>query len=363
MPSATPVSVLVVDDEESIRGALQKYLAHQQYDVYTAPSGEEALEALRRHRISLMLLDVRMPGINGLDVVPQALEADPDLAILMLTAVNDATSAALCMQRGAMDYLTKPIELVDLSRAVQRALRRRDTLMEDQRLNQQLKDAVATRSAQLRWERQRLERLSTATLDALVNVLEAKDAYFRGHSARVADLAATIAAELKLSDDEVEQTRVAGRLHDIGQIATPEAILNKQGPLTPEEFEQVRQHTVMGARILAPLTHLGPVIAFVRGHHERWNGAGYPDGLTGEAIPIGARVIGAVEVFDALSSARPYREKLTPEDAVRQMAELVETALDPRVHAALAAVIQRRATLEFLDVSAPRSARRATDLY
>src|SRR5688500_7092074 len=170
------------------------------------------------HKVALMLSDIRMPGTSGVDLVPQALEIEPDLAILMLTAVNDATSAALCMQRGAMDYLTKPLELADLGRAVQRALKRREMLLENRQLSQWLKEEVTTRTAELQRERMRLERISTATLEALVNALEAKDPYLRGHSARVADLSATIANQLSLEDEEMDQVRIAGRLHDIGKI-------------------------------------------------------------------------------------------------------------------------------------------------
>src|SRR3990172_363896 len=150
------VSVLVVDDEEPIRNALRKYLKQQQFEVYTAGSGDEALQQLRLHKVALMLSDIRMPGTSGVDLVPQALEIEPELAILMLTAVNDATSAALCMQRGAMDYLTKPIELADLGRAVQRALNRREMLLENRHLNQWLKEEVSTRTAELQRERRRL---------------------------------------------------------------------------------------------------------------------------------------------------------------------------------------------------------------
>jgi response regulator RpfG family c-di-GMP phosphodiesterase len=346
---AGPIAVLVVDDEEPIRTALKKYLVQQQFEVYTAGTGDEALNELRRHRIALMLSDIRMPGTSGVDLVPQAIEVEPDLAILMLTALNDATSAALCMQRGAMDYLTKPIELADLGRAVQRALRRREMQLENRHLNQWLKEEVTTRTAELQRERMRLERISTATLEALVNALEAKDPYLRGHSARVADLSATVGAEFGLPDDQVEQVRIAARLHDIGKIGTREAVMNKQGPLTPEEYEHVKQHVIIGSQILAPLVHLGPISAYVRGHHERWDGSGYPDGLAGEAIPIGARVIGAAEVYDALSTSRPYQDKLSPEEAVKRMAELSGTVLDPKVYAALNAVVGRRHTLVFLD--------------
>jgi putative nucleotidyltransferase with HDIG domain len=341
--------VLVVDDEEPIRNALKKFLTQQQFEVYTAGSGDEALQQLKRHKLALMLCDIRMPGTSGIDLVPQALEVEPDLAILMLTAVNDATSAALCMQRGALDYLTKPIELADLGRAIQRALKRREMLLENRSLNQWLKEEVTTRTAELQRERQKLERISVATLEALVNALEAKDPYMRGHSARVADLSANIAAQVGLAEEEVEVVRHAGRLHDIGKIGTREAVMNKQGPLTPEEFEHIKQHVIIGTQILSPLAHLADIIGAVRSHHERWDGTGYPDGLRGEEIPIGGRVIGAAEVYDALTTSRPYQEKMTPEQAVERMADLSGTVLDPKVYDALNAIVARRQTLVFLD--------------
>src|SRR6266566_1482531 len=325
---AGPVQILVVDDEEPIRNALKKFLAQQQYEVYAAGTGEEALQQLRRHRIALMLCDIRMPGTSGVDLVPQAIEIEPELAILMLTAVNDATSAALC---------------------VQRALKRREMLLENRQLNQWLKEEVSTRTAELQRERMKLERLSIATLEALVNALEAKDPYMRGHSARVADLSATVAHELGIPEEDVEHVRVAGRLHDIGKIGTRESVLNKQGALTPEEFEHVKQHVIIGSQILAPLSHLGDIIPAVRHHHERWDGTGYPDGLRGEEIPIGARIIGAAEVFDALSTSRAYQEKMSPEKAVQRAADLSGTVLDPKVFQALASVVARRRTLVFLD--------------
>jgi putative nucleotidyltransferase with HDIG domain len=343
------ISVLVVDDEEPIRNALRKYLKQQEFEVYTAGSGDEALQQLKLHKVALMLSDIRMPGTSGVDLVPQALELEPNLAILMLTAVNDATSAAMCMQRGAMDYLTKPIELADLGRAVQRALKRREMQLENRELNQWLKEEVTTRTAELQRERNRLERVSTATLEALVNALEAKDPYLRGHSARVADLSAAIAAEMNLPEETVERVRMAGRLHDLGKIGTREAVVNKEGALTADEFEHVKQHVIIGGQILAPLTHLGDVASMVRSHHERWDGSGYPDGLRGEDIPTGGRVIGGAEVFDALTTARPYQEKLSPEQAIQRMVDLSGTVLDPRVFEALSRIVGRRQTLVYLD--------------
>src|SRR6201988_5221202 len=283
---AGPVQILVVDDEEPIRNALKKFLQQQQFEVYAAGTGDEALQQLKRHRIALMLCDIRMPGTSGVDLVPAALEVEPELAILMLTAVNDATSAALCMQRGAMDYLTKPIELADLGRAVQRGIKRREMLLENRHLNQWLKEEVTTRTAELQRQQHRMERISTATLEALVNALEAKDPYLRGHPAQVHDLSANVATELGLDEEEVDRVRMAGRLHDLGKIGTRDAVVNKEGPLTAEEFEHVKQHVIIGAQILAPLVHLGDVGTMVKSHHERHDGTGYPDGLRGEEIPL-----------------------------------------------------------------------------
>ena len=341
-PSPGTVALLVVDDEEQIRNALRRFLEGEQFSVHTAASGQEALSVLQQQDIALMLADIRMPGMSGIDLVPQALELTPDLAVVMLSAVNDATTAALCMQRGAMDYLTKPIELDDLGRAIRRALRRRAALIESRHLEVQLKEE---------WARERAEahRVTVATLEALVNAMEARDPYLRGHSARVADLSATIAAHMHLSDDEVEQVRLAGRLHDIGKIGTRESVMNKQGPLTPDEYEHVKQHVIIGSQILSPLVHLGPVLGAVRSHHERWDGTGYPDGLRGEEIPIGARIIGAAEVYDALCTTRPYQEKLPSPQAIRRMGDLAGTVLDPKVFAALAEVVTRRRSLVFLE--------------
>ena len=352
-PNDGPVTLLVVDDEEAIRNAVRKFLAQQGYEVVTAATGEEALSILRRQKVTGMLLDVNLPGASGIDLVPQVMELEPTIALLMLTAVNDATSAALCMQRGALDYLIKPIDLPHLARAIHHALQRRHTMLEGQQINRWLKEEVALGVAERRVEQANQERLSVATLEALVNALEAKDPYLRGHSARVADLSAMVADEMGSADEMVEAVRTGGRLHDIGKIGIREEILNKQGPLTDDEYEHVKQHVLVGSQILAPLVHLKEVITFVRSHHERWDGFGYPDRLGGEAIPLGARIIGAVETYDALTTSRPYQEKMSPEVAVERMRDLVGTVIDPAVHRALEAVVARRQALVFLDDTRP----------
>src|SRR5437879_9871436 len=222
-------------------------------------------------------------------------------------------------------------------------------LLENRHLNQWLKEEVTTRTAELHRERQKLELITVDKLESQINALEAKDPYMRGHSARVADLSATIAHQLGLSDEQLEQVRVAGRLHDIGKIGTRESVLNKEGVLTPEEFEHVKQHVLIGSQILAPLSHLGDLLPPGRGHHERWDGTGYPDGLRGEAIPLAARIIGAAEVYDALSTSRAYHEKMTPEKAIQSLAYISVSVIDPTVYEALVTIVGRRGTLVFLD--------------
>jgi putative two-component system response regulator len=328
-PTDCPVTLLVVDDEEAIRRALLRYLVRQGYEVEAAASGEDALGVLAARKITGVLLDVNLPGISGIDLVPQIMEREPGVALLMLTAVNDASTAALCMQRGALDYLIKPVELVRLGRAVARALAQRRAMLERQQPVPGLDAGVAHSQ----------ERISVATLEALVNALEAKDPYLLGHSARVADLSAAVAAHLGVSREEVAAVRTAGRLHDIGKVGIRDEVLSKQGPLSDEEYEHVKRHVLVGCRILAPLVHLRHVIDYVRSHHERWDGFGYPDRLAGEAIPLGARIIGAVEIYDALTTDRSYQEKMRPEEAVERMRDLVGTAIDPAIHAALGAVV------------------------
>jgi putative nucleotidyltransferase with HDIG domain len=198
----------------------------------------------------------------------------------------------------------------------------------------------------------RMERGFLNSLLALANALEARDRYTRGHSERVATTARGLAVASGLTSPAAETVAQAGRLHDLGKIGTREGVTNKEGPLTPEEFEHVKQHVIIGAQILAPLTHLGDVVSMVRSHHERWDGTGYPEGMRGDEIPIGGRVIAAAEVFDALTTSRPYQDKMTPEQAIERLADLSGTVLDPKVYDALTRIVSRRGTLIFLDEDA-----------
>jgi putative two-component system response regulator len=334
--------ILIVDDEETIRLALRKFLRSRGYEVEIAGSGDQALEVLDTSSFSLMLCDVRMPGMTGVQVVPEARARDEDLAIIMLTAVNDAATATEVLSSGASDYLMKPVELADLHQAVDRALRKRADGIERRKLDKLIREEVALRTAELEREKEALRLMSVSIAETLINAMEAKDVYLRGHSQRVAELAGQLADEMGLDESISDDLRIAGRLHDVGKIGIREAILNKPDSLTPEEFEHVKRHVQIGLDILAPLVHLRTPLNYVEHHHEHWNGAGYPHGLAGEEIPLGARILCAADTFDALTSKRAYREPMAPIAALEHLKIDVGTQFDPCVYDALVRVVKRR---------------------
>jgi len=343
-----PDRILVVDHDPAVRQDIETHLTHRGYEVLTATDAGEALGILARQKVACMVTDGRPSATPQGELLSQALTRDPTLAILVCSATATVEDAVHYLQYGALDYLSKPVDLARLEASLQRALRRRVELIRQLDMTRLLKEEVINLGAELSRERAKVKGLIVATLEALVAVVEARDPWFAGHSLRVAQLAASIAAKTGRSDEEVEQVRQAGLLHDIGMIAVPESLLSKTSSLAPPEFEEMKRHTVVGFEILAPLPHLGSVSSFVRGHHERWDGKGYPDGLAGEAIPWGARLIAAAEIYDALTTARPYHEQLAPELAVERMRGLIGSVLAPEVHQVLTAMVESGAALVFV---------------
>jgi putative two-component system response regulator len=352
MPSTRPAAsarILVVDDEDTIRLVLAKYLRTRGFEVATAESGDGALEALAGARFDLMLCDVRMPGLSGVELVPAALETDPELGIVMLSAVNDAPTATEAMAQGVLDYLTKPIELQHLFDAVQRALHKRMLVREQHRVDSVIREEVAERTRDLENEKTHLRELTVSVVEMLVNAMEAKDVYQRGHSARVGHLAASIAEYMELSPEVVEDVRIAGRLHDVGNIGIRPEVLNKPGPLNPDEIAHVRDHVRIGVDILSPMRHIERAVIFVGDHHEHWDGSGYPRTLAGDQISIGGRILAAADAFDALISKRAFRDPVSTDDALDQLRQHVGRQFDPGVYEALRAVVKKRRTLVFVD--------------
>jgi len=330
------------------RDRMRQFLTLEGFAVEVPEPPEALTGMLAERRFQLAVIDVSAGVPDGATVVPQSLEADPDLAIVIVAEVRDATTAAICLQQGASEYVSAPVDERQVRLAVDRALRRRGTELQTQQISAWLKQELVERTRELERERQKLEQINIATLTALINALEAKDPDFLGHSVRVAELAASVAAEMGLSDDDIEAVRAAGRLHDIGKIGIRDEVLRKHGPLTPEEQAHIREQVLIGFRILAPLSHLGQVRQYVRSHHEQWDGGGYPDGFKGVEIPIGARIVFAAEIFDAITSPRPYQDRLSRQAALAQLQKLAGTKLDPAIVEALASVVSRRKSLPFV---------------
>jgi putative nucleotidyltransferase with HDIG domain len=341
--------VLIVDDESTIRQALARFLRERGYEVRECSSGPAALAILAEERFGVMLCDLRMPGMSGLDVVPRALEFDRHLAVLMLTAVNEASAATDALSRGAFDYLVKPIGLADLHLAVERAVHRRQLEIDRQSVERQIREEVMLRTVELEQEKAALHALTIGIAETLINAMEAKDVYLRGHSRRVAELSASVAEELQLDADTVENVRLAGRLHDIGKIGIREDILNKPGALTDEEFAHVKEHVRIGMQILEPLRHIPVALEYIHDHHEHLDGSGYPRGRRGDEISLGGRILAACDAFDAMTSRRACRDAFDEKETIAHLAKTVGRLLDPAVFAALERVVLRRRTLTFID--------------
>jgi putative nucleotidyltransferase with HDIG domain len=248
-----------------------------------------------------------------------------------------------------MDYLVKPIELMELERAVARAIHRRKLEIERRNVEWRIREEITTATNQLEQERRALHALTLGVADSLINAMEAKSVYLRGHSNRVADLAASMAEELGLSPAAVENVRLAGRLHDVGKIGIREAVLDKPDSLTPEEFDHVKEHVRIGMEILAPLKHMPVVLEYVADHHEHFDGSGYPRGIAGEDITIGGRILAACDAYDALTSARAFRGAMDSEATLTHLAASVGELLDPAIFLVLKRVVERRKTLTFID--------------
>ena len=341
--------VLVVDDEESVRDALARFLRSRGFEAVTADSGAAALARLSQESFDIMLCDVRMPEMTGLEVVPRALQLNADIAVLMLTAVNDATTATEALSQGAMDYLVKPIELAELEHAIERASHRRHLEIQRRNVERFIREEVAVRTVELEQEKATLNELTVGIAQTLINAMEAKDVYLAGHSQRVAELAASVAETLGLPADLVENVRLAGRLHDVGKIGIREEVMNKSGPLSAEEFAHIKDHVRIGMEILQPLRHIPNALEYVHDHHEHFDGTGYPRGLAGEQISVGGRILAACDAFDAITSRRAFRDAKDPRETIAYLETFVGRLIDPNVFTALKRVVLRRKTLTFID--------------
>ncbi len=337
--------ILIVDDEPVIREVLHERLSNAGFDCQVARNSAEALKQIRSAPYNLVLSDIAMPGGDGISLLRQIKNEQPDLDVVMLTGVVDVETAIRAIRLGASDYLTKPFNLEDVMLTIDRTLEKRRLLRENLEYQLDLERKVEERTSELRHKSDEVERLylelkiafgkiqSTyeTTLEALMEALDARDSETQGHSRRVAEYTAVVARRLGIDEPELTQFRWGALLHDVGKIGIPDAILRKPGPLTTTEWAIMRQHPEMGAKILSSVKFLEDAVPIVACHQEKYDGTGYPRGLKGEEIPLGARIFTVVDCLDAMMMDRPYRQATTYERVRQELLEHSGTQFDPRV--------------------------------
>jgi putative nucleotidyltransferase with HDIG domain len=300
--------ILVVDDENSIREIVCSILGKAGYDCRPVNSATEALALLRSDEsFSVVLSDVIMQGMDGLSLLARIRQDYPDIPVVMVTAVHDISVALAAIRNGAYDYLLKPFEREQLLAIVRRAMENRRLKLENLAYQTKLESLVAARTDMLRRALSDLERSYDITLEALGDALDLKDAETEGHSKRVTAFTIAIARAMELPHDHVRVIARGAFLHDVGKMAIPDAILRKPGRLSPQEQEIMRQHAQLGYRMLRRIPFLREAADIVYSHQERFDGSGYPRGLKGDQIPLGARIFAIADTFDAITSDRPYR--------------------------------------------------------
>ena len=318
--------ILIVDDEPMIRRLLQVKLSRQGYHCEEAGNAIEALDKMTTYSADLIMLDMKMPGKSGMELLPELKASYPDTAVIMATAVAEANLAIQCMRLGADDYITKPFNLDEVALNVEKTLEKRMLERQIKEYQEQLQQKVDEQTGEIR-------RLFLGSIEALVFALEAKDKYTAGHSRRVTDIALAIGRELNLSEEELENLQWGSLLHDVGKIAVDQFVQNKPGKLTPAEYEHIMIHAHVGAGIVKHVVN-NKVVEIVEHHHDYFNGAGLHQVVAGEEIPLGARILTIADAFDAMTSDRPYRPAISVAAARQEIKRCIGTQFDPVVASA-----------------------------
>lgn len=316
------LTVTVVDDEPAALDVLVRAARSWRYECQAAATAEQALQLLEAHPTPIVVTDLRMPGRGGVWLVREIQRRWPATSVIVVTAGQDENSVTECLHAGAHHYFLKPIKLDEFRHALEATLRTHI-------LHRQREIYRRCLERTLRRQTRKMRRTYLSAIDSLIWAHEARDPYTTGHSLRVRRHALELAKALSFDRKQCQRLSLAAKLHDIGKVGVPEAILNKPGRLSDEEYRRIQEHPVIGERILERIVRNKEVLAAVRGHHERFDGGGYPDGLRGTDIPVLARVISVVDCFDALTSSRSYREALSVSQALEMIRVGAGTCFDP----------------------------------
>ncbi len=320
-------SVLVVDDERSMTRLIAWRLNGDGFSCDQASSGKEALERIEEKEFDVVITDVVMPELSGIDLLKFIKKRDPEVQVILISALPTLDDAVEAIRSQVEDFLIKPFELNQLSHAVTRALRHRALLRENRLYRAELETRVLVQA-------QQIDRLFLDGLSGLAAAIEARDRYTGGHLDRVARYSLATGAEMGLDQVHMWNLWLGSLFHDVGKLAIPDAILNKPGPLTDEEYDEIKKHPEFGVRIVERVSFLVTATRAISHHQERWDGAGYPAGLKGDEICIEGRILAVTDAFDAMLTDRPYRSARPEMVAVQELERCSGTQFDPDVVAA-----------------------------
>jgi response regulator RpfG family c-di-GMP phosphodiesterase len=323
--------VLIVDDDPQIRDVLQQIFVTAGYRTRQASDGQAGLETFRAWHPPLVVTDLSMPLMDGRALLNELRNDDPDAAVIVLTGAGDIKTAIACLKHGAHDFIMKPVDIDELLVAAERALERRQLLIERRDYQATLERRVAEATRELEAAYHQLQTTYRATLRALGSALDTRDVGTEAHSRRVHGYALAAARAYGLSEAEMTHLAHGVLLHDIGKIGIPDAILLKPGKLTGEEWAIMRRHPEIGAQLIRDIPFLEGALPVVRHHHERWDGTGYPDHLRGDEIPVGARIFAVVDAFDAMTVDRPYSTAIAFDAARTELRRSAGSHFDPAI--------------------------------
>ncbi len=318
------VTVLVVDDEEFIRTLVRERLEIAGYSVDEACNGKEGLAKLGTGMYTVLLTDIRMPEMDGIALLREATSRYPEVAGIVMSAHAELDTAVSALKIGACDYITKPFNFDVLLITIENSIRKKA-------LEKELQDYQVNLEKKVKEQTDLINQMYIRSIDSLIKALEAKDFYTRGHSQRVTMYSVAIGKEMRLPAEKIEILRQASILHDLGKIGVREAVLNKPGKLTEEEFKEITRHPEVATKILEPIPYFRPLLPAILHHHERFDGRGYPGRLRGLEIPLESRIMAVADTFDSMTSTRAYRTALSLETANAEILRCSGTQFDPDI--------------------------------